>query len=621
MEVQVLPNLRLADPFMIASSHLTGNENCFKQLVPFAPSAVTLKTTSVRYGGDGTSTSGSRWKQQLKDSSGNSFATYTDGPKMLELLDIATTYILTQRARQHLPNTKLGLSVLFGEDYGTIISSLKLDEYSYVELNLKYSFRQKSIADIAAMLQNVDVEISDFISAFGPLPVLVKLPREAIDLLNVVDFSYLFSMLNSRGAGVIVANSRRVAVSPSRNPHKSPRELLDGVVVGEHLFLDTYNAIKTIYNADVAPTIVASGGIVDAGGVVDVIAAGASAVQLCTVVDLHGHTVLRLLRDQLAHLMGNTACLKDFADELRSDQSIWTTTVIKSRDFRISEEKIVQDLFQADELVIDIFTDVLSRELDGVEAFHFDGEAPERSEALRLAFSRGNISSFLIGKFLCDEPLINPLEFNSVGDFRSAIRNDGFMYDLAIIPESGVRTLLDLEGLGERAPGTIAAIARSVFELVGKSPMELNEVQWVNHFKGSSSRVGLQKLLVSCHPKLQELDGSHVLPLLRCWSDRHAILAKPPLTSLYGLFTQKDVREAWGTIWEEEEPIILVASQRFLSSKSGVILANAIAARINDVRAQVLSDRDRSARRARSEGFLDHCARLISGEVKPSSQI
>src|SRR5713101_5723904 len=71
--VVVLPNLELNDPFMVASSHLTANENCFKQLAPYSPSALTLKTTSQRSGGGGDSTFGPRTKVNLQDSRGNSF--------------------------------------------------------------------------------------------------------------------------------------------------------------------------------------------------------------------------------------------------------------------------------------------------------------------------------------------------------------------------------------------------------------------------------------------------------------------------------------------------------------------------------------------------------------------
>jgi hypothetical protein len=53
LRVELLPNLSVRDPFMVASSHWTGTENALRQLVPFRPAAVTIKTTSEKSGGNG----------------------------------------------------------------------------------------------------------------------------------------------------------------------------------------------------------------------------------------------------------------------------------------------------------------------------------------------------------------------------------------------------------------------------------------------------------------------------------------------------------------------------------------------------------------------------------------
>lgn len=45
--LDLLPGLRLSDPFMVASSHWTESEPLLKQLAKHRPSAVTLKTTSA----------------------------------------------------------------------------------------------------------------------------------------------------------------------------------------------------------------------------------------------------------------------------------------------------------------------------------------------------------------------------------------------------------------------------------------------------------------------------------------------------------------------------------------------------------------------------------------------
>jgi len=105
--------------------------------------------------------------KKLQDSRGNHFATFTDGPATLELLDLAATFSLTHIAQRILTDTKLGLSVLQGEDYGAIAKRLHLEAYGYVELNLKYSLRGVALPKLEQVLEALKQDIRDFLSAFA----------------------------------------------------------------------------------------------------------------------------------------------------------------------------------------------------------------------------------------------------------------------------------------------------------------------------------------------------------------------------------------------------------------------------------------------------------------------
>ena len=207
----ISPTFSLRDPFIIASSHWTANENAFKQFRTFEPSGVTLKTTSQAKGGDGSRSLEQRRKSALEDSYGNNFAFFTDGPKTLELIDIPATYHLTQIAKEVLPKTAIGLSVLQGEDYAEIASGLKLDLYEYVELNMKYSFRSLPSDQLTEFVKAFTADVQKFISAFQSRPLIVKFSREATPLLRLGALADLLATIADVEGAILVANSLRTA--------------------------------------------------------------------------------------------------------------------------------------------------------------------------------------------------------------------------------------------------------------------------------------------------------------------------------------------------------------------------------------------------------------------------
>jgi hypothetical protein len=133
--------LLLRDPFMVASSHWSDNANSLKALRPVTPSAITLKSISDE-GGTGSSAGiEKRTRFELRNANGHLVGYFTDGPKPFELWKLVALYEFSGRVGSDLPGTKIGLSVIEGQDYETVAKTLELQRFAFAELNWKYSFR------------------------------------------------------------------------------------------------------------------------------------------------------------------------------------------------------------------------------------------------------------------------------------------------------------------------------------------------------------------------------------------------------------------------------------------------------------------------------------------------
>lgn len=619
MTSEIIPGLILRDLFMISPSHWTATEKSLANIAPFSPSALTLKTTSVLRGGSGNADIGRRRKSTLEDSRGNRFATYTDGPATLELLDCAATYSLTCSAQRLLPSTKIGLSVLQGESYETIARILRPENYSYVELNLKYSLREVQLATLQDFLNDLKRDIELFLEAFGSLPVLIKLPREATALLSLADFQEVFSVISQAQGAVIIANSLKTVVPPSRSSLPTLSELKDGVIVGEHLFLNTYNAIRALTKNKQAghtiPPIVASGGVVDIGGVMDVLAAGASAVQLCTALDIWGPFVLPLLRDQLRTIGNEYDSLTEFMQKLCQEATVWEKAARIARELRVNEKVSVERIFEDDESVLQHLKNALIEECKDQEKSLVPDEEVQVPEDLRFVVSKGNISTFLLGNLVVEQCNLRPLHFDSAADFCSQLTEPDFHWDFAILPDSTLRYLGKQKGhvLDDCLPIKIADVAKSSIHLMGIHGLSLSDLRGVYHFRGNSARFALSRLLKECQPSTDDLIGPQLLPLLRCWDERKAILAKLPLASFYGGLCRNRVQKKWSTIWSVSEPLTFVASKSLLNGKNGPRIAESVLACLVIQRQSVLQNPERAAKRLRNEGFLTYCRRMLLG--------
>jgi len=620
LSVNILSGLQLRDPFMIASSHWTSDEKAFRQLASVRPSAITLKTTSDLMGGDGR---GRRDKHRLNDSFGNPFATYTDGPRTVELWDVATTYEMTRIAQRSLTDCVLGLSILQEEDYESVSKQLNLASYGYIELNCKYTFRKRSLQSLLTEeLEHIHRDIKKFLDIFlNNLPVLVKLPREIAPLLDTPEFQRILATINEAKAGLIVANSRRIRVPPSRTT--GTKELATGVVVGEYLFLETYHMVQTLDTArqEGAPThpIVASGGISDIGGFVDLITAGAKAVQLCTILDISGVQVVPWLREQLEILCRDFGSFARFSDEIRSDQSRSSDVIQLARDFRLNPLRSVKEVFRKQEVaLLQLLVGVIRDECGAVGMITTEQDCGEIPKGLRFVVTQGNASSFLLSKRCIYKAGFLPIELESSGDFVNSLKDPNFMYDFAIVPESTFRNITRQRSLipENNRPVEIGHIADSIFELVCHTPKDLLKINFVYHFGGTTSRYALGELLKVHKMETEEISDlirPKLLPLLRFWQEGSAILAKPPLSRIYGMLGRGDMQRNWGPIWKTTEKLVLVLPKwrKDIPEGERERLGRAVLRWIELERRQVLQSLEGAALELRSLGFLEHCANLL----------
>jgi len=447
LQATILPGLTIRDPFMIASSHWTSGEASIRKLSAFNPAALTLKTTSAKFGGTGTD--GTRDKRALINQFGDTFAIYTDGPKTLELWDLTTTSEMSRMAREVLgADCALGLSILQGEDYEDIASILNLELYQYVELNWKYSFRNLAQHQIEDRGREIVTDLSRFVQAFKNLPKLVKLSRESLRFRDQAFFAEILATVAGAGAGIIVANSQKMRVPPSRL-QANARELFKGVVVGEHLFLDTYNAIRELRpktQASPPLSIVASGGVMDLGSTIDVIAAGANAVQLCSALDVRGAAILELLREQLAAHCEEYGDFQALVNALRSsDAEWWDLASVVANETRNLEETVFAALARTDLVLADAAETLVMEgtlpEPDEAESRFLSADLKTRPERLKGAImvqGRGNVLTAYVSARVAREFGLDVVSMDSSSTLRSQLFAGRLKYDFAILARSGL---------------------------------------------------------------------------------------------------------------------------------------------------------------------------------------
>jgi dihydroorotate dehydrogenase len=133
--------------------------------------------------------------------------------------------------------------------------------------------------------------------------MFIKLTRELPWLKPCTEFDKLLDIIvqqtgRGRSVGLVVANTRKLAVPADlviglqKRQHQG--ELTGGILAGEALYLETYNLLRQLwrgYRNDLIANripIIAAGGVTTLASTIEVLRAGATAVQMCTAFDTYG---------------------------------------------------------------------------------------------------------------------------------------------------------------------------------------------------------------------------------------------------------------------------------------------------------------------------------------------
>jgi dihydroorotate dehydrogenase len=622
LDATILDKLHLADPFMIASSHHTDNEISFGNLVTVAPSALTLKTISNRSGGSGIKEDGlKRDRVVLRYPGGSRLGSFTDGPKKVELWDAPTCLKHIQIAQRLLPTSRLGISVAQGEDYQQIADSLDLHHLHYVELNWKYTFRQ---GEFARELATVESDTRNFLEVFHALPILVKIPYELLPLLERPELRTLYAMMKEKDAGLLVMNTKKSVVPPSRQPDKKfVRQR--GVVFGEYLLLDTFNSLRRLSALKLQgwsiPRLVATGGITDIGAVVDTLAAGAEAVQLCSILDYRKLSVVDILRRQLTKLIADSGAenFEAFKVKLRETDNVeWLNTSAAARSLETYHETVTTRIAQNKKTVIEVFARTLRSEtLTLAQALSSSSQGPEQADRVSFLINRANIASFILSHRLLRKRGFSSEAVDDAKEVRQRVRKNPPEFDLVIIPQRVAEAILENHAEDSKPFEITGQVGQSVIEVVG-TVESLEQIRTLFHFGGTGSKEVLKILLplLTSKPDVRELESprEELTPLLTLWKPGDAILARGPLTHLYPLLIDRSLRARWKVVREVPGGLVLIATSRFLD-KWGGEAAKRILMDLQELSVAVNADPTSAAREAYDLGFVHHLANLMGANV------
>lgn len=233
----------------------------------------------------------------------------------------------------------------------------------------------------------------------------------------------------------------------------------------------------------------------------------------------------------------------------------------------------------------------------------------------------GNVSAFLISVRFCrrfKKPLI---EFESAHEFVNKLNDQAFQFDFAIIPEAAYAYVQSQ--IAEMADGNrlnvVCEVGRSIMELVGDKRIRLDDVTHVYNFGGTSAQNAineLKKLRTFDDEQFIRIRSTQLVPLLRSWKSGRAILAKPPLSRLYGLLVPDEVRNEWGHIWSKKDQLLLVCSSRLSQRYISGGLKNAMQEFIRQEYDSIVENTAQAAIELQQARFLRHCAVLMGG-VRP----
>jgi hypothetical protein len=467
------------------------------------------------------------------------------------------------------------------------------------------------------MLHGATHDVERFAEAFAEKPLFIKLPREASPLLSTPEMADLLRLLDANRIGLIIANSRRAPVPLSRSRQSGRPDALDqGVLVGDLLFFETYDLFRRLQSHDRRPALVATGGVMDIGTVLDLAASGAVAFQVASAIDAYGNYVLTLLRQQLEAALGSLGVdsWSKACATLVANPDVYRELIVSVRKMMRMPDDVGTALnaSELDPVVIETLKQELIGDLPEVWA-----KKPEIEpvlDAITFVAMPGNVSSSLLARRVAAELGLRELEQRSSSKFIDGLVDGSLSYGLAILHRGAVAHLR--EKLGADSPGfpvELGEVGQSCAELVG-SANTVKDLRVIYHFSGSS----FQPLIEECRKaapdaELVPLDASKLLvPMLSAWSNAKGIIAKPPLSRVYGRLTPESVRKSWTSLLTDCEPLVLVASKALTERPDSKEVIQAVCFGLYRERSIAIRNPQAAARTLRALGLASYLLELLA---------
>jgi dihydroorotate dehydrogenase len=580
--------LSLKDPFIIASSHLTDSVKAFEFLKPVNPSAITTKTISIRYGGDKFTPKPRRTLKHIKSWNENNIGLYVDGPKVTELWGIGLAHDLLNQAKTILPETKIGLSILQGENYGEIKESL-VDLYDFVELNLKYSLRltEDHKKNLSKIIGEIKSDITNFCETFEDCPKFIKVSREAYSFFTELFISDTLTIIQKYNTAVIIANSKKMDCPPSYARFVKPEILKNGVITGDYLFPETYNIIKEFNKLNQEIEIVANGGIMSIGEILDCMTFGIKSFQICTLLDRKGIYVLEMLRRQLKSCIKYYGCknIDEFSEYIKNN---------------IDDLGKVSDLFVTKKTLKErINTDgvsfVMESFLDEIDESFFslnNSETKNYNKNIIFIGSKGSTLSYALSLFLA-----------SNGNYRVSLDTsksilDSNNYSVAIISDAYVKEFRKL-----KPDFSLQVIGNVRYSLMGVTN-DIKSIRKVFLFESAGSEEAKIIIQKQHKFKFEYLKPEELAPLLSGWDENLAILAKNPLTYFYKFLLPSHLQKNWQEVLSIKTPI-------WLCIENNPELKNKVISDLQKLIRSLSNNIDNTAINLLTFGFNDYMSDLL----------
>jgi Dihydroorotate dehydrogenase len=515
------------------------------------------------------------------------------------------------------------------EDYGE--AARHLTGVQFAEMNLKYAARLGSekapwFEAQEKKFRLILKEVTLFCRAFQHVPLFIKLTRELPWLVPSKEFAHFLRAIRrerrlGRKIGLIIANTRKLRIPANlvcdSEKEECGVEQSGGILAGEHLYIETYNIIRELnhyyYSELHGIPLVATGGIVNLAAFVEVVHAGAKAVQILTGFESYGLKYYSHLREDLEQLI-RASKKRSYMDFVRSTEGAPDRDMGDIRSYALDiparrPSRLGQQLRDDLPKLINALVNQLQAE---ITAPHTDDDLEKA-----VTFADGRLATFReVGLHSLSSPqehqtrapagkvgIISPrssltarifvkvLEQIKRGHYRDELVDkntaqlehltSGEDWDLAILTQPCLKELCDKQMEGPARPVVLGPVLTSGYFLWGSRPLPTvrSKVDFY-HFGGREGNFAVNELfskpdLSSQLPKgLKAAEATPVTPeeLISKLDQARPyalFLAKEPLCLAYRVITRGAAR--WGPL---RVPMLsyLLASQAFLERVGADVL-------------------------------------------------